>query len=117
MALDPQNSVLERHRIAKCTNALSHVQICIAVCGNPLEARNCKYKLLTKSDADFHNMIIAYLFNYMHVNGFCIFTVVTNKVINNKLGGTASKGPSEVRLPMPKIIINKKLVSTVTIVL
>jgi hypothetical protein len=29
----------------------------------------CKCKILTESDADFLNIMIAYLFNYMRMNG------------------------------------------------
>lgn len=31
--------------------------------------KNYKYKIFTESNADFHNIMIAYLFNYMRVNG------------------------------------------------
>jgi hypothetical protein len=34
---------------------------------------DCKYKLLTKSDVDFHNIMIADLFNCICVNGLCIY--------------------------------------------
>jgi len=46
--------------------------------------KNYKYTLLTEDDTDFHNMIIADLFNCMRVNGY--FYIVINELINNKAG-------------------------------
>jgi hypothetical protein len=45
----------------------------VCVCENSLEARNCKYKILTESDADFHNVMFMGLFNHMRMNEICIF--------------------------------------------
>jgi len=47
-----------------------------------------KYKLLTKRDANFHNIMIANLFNCMCVNGtlHIVHTVLINEFANNKVG-------------------------------
>jgi hypothetical protein len=62
------NESIKRGFLAICTNTLSHVQNCIAVCKNHLEVRNCKYKLLTESDVDSYNIMLIDLFNCIRMN-------------------------------------------------
>jgi hypothetical protein len=50
-----------------------------------LEAGNCKYKILTKSDVDFYNIMFIGLFNYMCVNG--TLHIMHAVMIKNKIGG------------------------------
>jgi hypothetical protein len=65
------------------------------VSGNSLEARNCKYKLLTECDADFHNELIAYLFFYVCEWNITYYIVVTNEFTNDKVGSDSCQRTRE----------------------
>jgi hypothetical protein len=50
---------------------------------------DCKYKLFTERDTDFHNLIIIDLLNCMSVNGtlHIMHAVAFNEFLNNKTRG------------------------------
>jgi hypothetical protein len=51
--------------------------------------KDCKYRLVTERDTDFHNLMIIDLLNCMCVNGtlHIMHAVVFNEFLNNKTRG------------------------------
>jgi hypothetical protein len=69
--------------------------------------KGCKYLLHSENDADFHNIVVSYLFNCLRVNGIA-YVIIVIKLIINKVGKSIITTGAQSFTGFPRFAVNEE---------